>query len=64
MDHLSEQKVKWGVLGTANIARRHTIPGMQQAENCCLYAVAGRDPEKAEAFRDAFGFEKKKGDGK
>lgn len=50
--------VKWGVLGTADIARRCTIPGMQQAENCCLYAIAGRSAEKAEQFRTSFGFEK------
>ena len=52
------QKVKWGVLGTANIARGCTIPGMKLAENCELYAIAGRSIEKAEAFRKDFGFEK------
>ena len=41
------EKVKWGVLGTADIARGQTIPGMQLAENCELYAIAGRSPEKA-----------------
>ncbi len=51
-------KVRWGVLGTADIARGATIPGMQQAENCELFAVAGRSLEKAQAFRDAFGFRK------
>ena len=29
-------KVKWGVLGTANIARWATIPGMKLAESCEL----------------------------
>ena len=52
------RKIKWGVLGTANIAKGCTIPGMQLAENCELYAVAGRTLEKAEAFRAEFGFEK------
>lgn len=52
------QKVKWGVLGTAGIARGCTIPGMQQAENCELYAIAGRDANKAEQFKNEFGFEK------
>jgi len=51
-------KVRWGVLGTADIARGATIPGMQQAENCELWAVAGRSLEKAQAFRDQFGFRK------
>ena len=50
------RKIRWGVLGTANIARGCTIPGMQQAENCELYAIAGRSREKAEQFRSEFGF--------
>ncbi len=52
------EKVKWGVLGTANIARGCTIPGMKLASNCELYAVAGRSEEKAKAFKEEFGFEK------
>lgn len=52
------EKVKWGVLGTADIARGCTIPGMQIAENCELYAIAGRKIEKAEQFKKEFGFEK------
>ena len=50
--------VRWGVLGTAGIAAGCTIPGMQQAKNCELYAIAGRSMEKAEAFRERFGFQK------
>jgi len=50
------QKIKWGVLGTAGIAKGCTIPGMQQAENCELYAIAGRDMVKAQAFKEEFGF--------
>ena len=52
------RKIKWGVLGTANIARGCTIPGMRLAENCELYAIAGRSLEKAEQFRAEFGFER------
>ena len=52
------EKVKWGVLGTANIARSCTIPGMMLADNCVPYAIAGRSAEKAEAFRTEFAFEK------
>ncbi len=51
-------KIKWGVLGTADIARGCTIPGMQQADNCELYAIAGRSMEKAQLFKEQFGFEK------
>ncbi len=49
-------KVKWGVLGTADIAMGCTIPGMVQAENCELYAIAGRNPEKVNEFKNKFGF--------
>ena len=38
--------IKWGVLGTAGIAARCTIPGMKQAEGCELYAIAGRNENK------------------
>lgn len=51
------RKINWGVLGTANIARGQTIPGMVQAENCHLYAIAGRSMEKAKAWQAEFGFE-------
>lgn len=52
------KKINWGVLGTAGIARGQTIPGMQQAENCNLYAIAGRKLEKALAYQQEFGFQK------
>lgn len=51
-------KIKWGVLGTAGIAMGCTIPGMQQAENCELYAIAGRSADKVNSFKDKFGFTK------
>ena len=50
--------VKWGVLGTANIARGCTIPGMKEARNCELYAIAGRNEKKVNEFKQAFGFKK------
>lgn len=51
------KKVNWGVLGTAGIAYGQTIPGMLKAENCNLYAIAGRNIDKANAFKEKFGFE-------
>jgi len=51
-------KVKWGIMGTANVARWGMIPGMKKAENCELYAIAGRSAEKAMAFQEQYGFEK------
>ena len=50
--------VKWGVLGTANIAKGCTIPGMKLATNCELYAIAGRSEEKVQRYKEEFGFEK------
>lgn len=52
------RKVTWGILGTADIAKRCTIPGMMKAENCRRYAIAGRNPEKVAEFVREFGFEK------
>lgn len=51
-------KVKWGILGTANIARWGMIPGMKLAKNCQLYAIAGRSEQKAQDFKEQYGFEK------
>lgn len=50
--------IKWGVLGTAAIAAGCTIPGMKQAEGCELYAIAGRNEQKVQAFKEQFGFSK------
>lgn len=51
------EKVNWGVLGTANIAAHCTIPGMQKAKNCSLYAIAGRYEEKINRIMREFDFE-------
>ena len=51
-------KVKWGIMGTANVARWGMIPGMKKAANCELYAIAGRSGEKAESFKQKYGFQK------
>lgn len=52
------KKIKWGVLGTAYIFERDTAEGMRQAQNCQLYAIAGRSLEKAQAFQKKYDFEK------
>ncbi|MCD8362558.1 MAG: hypothetical protein LUC98_06300 [Lachnospiraceae bacterium] len=52
------RKIKWGVLGTAYICERDTIPGMRKANNCELYAIAGRNPDKVKTFVEKYGFEK------
>ena len=52
------ETIKWGILGTANIARGCTIPGIKLAKNAELYAIAGRSLEKAKSFAEEFGFKK------
>lgn len=48
------KKVKWGVLGCANIAYERFLPGMLSAYNAELYALASRGGEKLEKFIEAF----------
>lgn len=48
------EKIKWGILGTANIARKALIPGIQSSENGELYAIAGRKREKVDEFNNNF----------
>lgn len=42
-------KVRWGILGTANIALTKVIPAMQRSEWCEIAAIASRDLSKAKA---------------
>lgn len=49
------KKIKWGILGCANIARKAVIPGILGADNSELYAVSSRSKEKAADFAEEFG---------
>ena len=51
-------KVKWGILGCANIAKKAIIPAILAADNSELYAVASRSKSKAKRFAEEFGAEK------
>ncbi|MDZ5784436.1 Gfo/Idh/MocA family protein [Marinococcus luteus] len=45
--------IRWGILGTADIARRKVLPALQHTENAEAYAIAsgsGKAGELAEAF--------------
>ena len=44
------QRVRWGVLSTANIGRRAVIPAIQHSRNGQVIAVASRNEEKARVF--------------
>src|SRR6056297_355037 len=48
------EKIKWGILGTANISKKALIPGILSSENGELYAIAGRKKEKVDAFKSLF----------
>ena len=41
------QKIRWGILSTANIAVKKVIPAMQQSPWCEIAAIASRDLSKA-----------------
>jgi predicted dehydrogenase len=43
----AKQKVRWGILGVANIAVKSVIPAMQSSESCEIIAVASRNIEKS-----------------
>jgi predicted dehydrogenase len=40
--------LRWGILSTADIARRKVIPGMRKAKRCEIVAIASRDGAVAE----------------
>lgn len=52
------KKINWGILGCAAIAKVRVIPGLLQADNANLYAVASRGRKKADEFRELFPVEK------
>lgn len=49
------EKINWGILGCANIARKALIPAIKAASNSKLFAVASRNKEQAVSFAEEFG---------
>jgi predicted dehydrogenase len=47
--------LRWGILGTASIARRRLVPALQASKRNEAAAVASRDMDHAEAFAAAAG---------
>ncbi|HEY0365547.1 MAG TPA: Gfo/Idh/MocA family oxidoreductase, partial [Pyrinomonadaceae bacterium] len=45
-------KVRWGILSTANIALKKVIPAMQRSPWCEITAIASRDLSKAREAAD------------
>lgn len=44
------EKTRWGILGTAGIARKQLIPSLHASAYCDLVAVASRDARKGAAY--------------
>jgi predicted dehydrogenase len=51
-------RVKWGVLGVANIAVKKVIPGMQAGRWCEISAIASRDLTRAKSAASQLGIPK------
>ena len=54
-------KIRWGILSTAKIAREKVIPAMQQSEYCDVVAIASRNFEHANKVAGNLNIEKKYG---
>ena len=52
---MSEKKVRWGVISTANIGRWAVNPAIQASQNGELIAVASRDEARAREFAEQGG---------
>ena len=51
-------KIRWGVLGAANIATKKVIPAMQKGQYSTIAAIASRDLSRARSTADDLGIEK------
>jgi xylose dehydrogenase (NAD/NADP) len=52
-----DQRLSWGVLGTANIARSQVVPAIRSSTNGCVAAVAGRDVSRTRDFAKLLGID-------
>jgi predicted dehydrogenase len=52
---MTDQTIRWGVLGTANIGRAAVNPAIQASRNGTLLAIASRDHERAREFAARWG---------
>jgi len=50
--------IRWGIVGTANIARAQFLPGLREAGGGRATSVASRDLAKAEAYATAHGIDR------
>ena len=52
---VTQPKIRWGVLGAANIALKKVVPGMKGCERSEVVALASRDLRKAESAAKELG---------
>ena len=52
---MASQRLRWGILSTANIARTKVVPGMHKAASCEVVAVGSRDVAAARRFAEELG---------
>ncbi|NHN30672.1 Gfo/Idh/MocA family protein [Paenibacillus agricola] len=50
---MGQDKLRWGILGCAGIAKRAVIPGIQQSETGVVAAIASRNEENAKKTAEA-----------
>lgn len=48
------KKIKWGILGYARIARLFTIPAILNASNAEFFAIASRDMDKLNLYKEEY----------
>ncbi|MEP7286657.1 MAG: Gfo/Idh/MocA family oxidoreductase [Chloroflexota bacterium] len=51
-------RVRWGIISTANIARTAVIPAIKESRNGIVIAVASRDAARARAYADELDIER------
>ncbi len=55
---MTERKVRWGILSTANIGVAKVIPGIQKSPSSVVTAICSRDGARARQVADGLGIEK------
>ena len=49
---MSNQTIRWGIISCARIADSAVIPGIQMSSLSTLYAIAGKNPQRLEDFKN------------
>ena len=57
----ARDRVRFGILGSARIARQKVIPAMQRGSHCAVTAIASRDGERARRIAAELGIERSYG---